>query len=69
MHWDGPDFSDDYVSIARAQSSDDEYETYGRTSQDSPLILKLPEQPGAYELRYVVGQNRKVIARKPLTVE
>ena len=69
VHWDGPDFSDDYVSIARAQSSDDEYETYGRTSQDSPLILKLPEQPGAYELRYVVGQNRKVIARKPLTVE
>jgi Ca-activated chloride channel family protein len=69
VHWDGPDFSDDYVSIARAQSSDDEYETYGRTSQDSPLILKLPEQPGAYELRYVVGQNGKVIARKPLTVE
>ncbi|WP_323765532.1 vWA domain-containing protein [Marinovum sp.] len=69
VDWEGPDFKDDYIAIARAQSSDDEYESYARTSEDSPLILKLPEQPGAYELRYVIGQNRKVIARQPLTVD
>lgn len=69
IYWQGPDFKGDYISIARAQSSDSEYESYQRTSEDSPMVLKLPEAPGAYELRYVVETGRRVIARKPLVVE
>ena len=69
VDWDGPDFKGDYISIARAQSSDKEYETYRNTTEDSPMILELPEQPGGYELRYVIGQDKIVIARKPIVVE
>lgn len=69
VDWEGPDFKGDYISIARAQSSDNEHETYKNTAEDSPMILKLPEQPGNYEVRYVIGQGRMVIARKALVVE
>ena len=34
------------------------------------VSIKLPEQPGAYEIRYVTRTlPRKVFARKPLTIE
>lgn len=69
VEWEGPDFKGDYISIARAQSSDSEHESYKYTSEDSPVILKLPEQPGEYELRYVIAQDRIVIARQTLVVE
>ncbi|TNF18881.1 MAG: VWA domain-containing protein [Rhodobacteraceae bacterium] len=69
VEWEGPDFKGDYISIARAQSSDSEHESYKYTAEDSPMILPLPDQPGAYELRYVIGQDRIVIARRALVVE
>ncbi|MDA7426879.1 VWA domain-containing protein [Primorskyibacter aestuariivivens] len=69
VHWDGPDFKGDYIGLSRAGSSDSEYESYRYTSEDSPLVVELPEVPGDYELRYYIGQDRKVIARLAVSVE
>lgn len=69
VHWEGPDFQRDYISIAVAGDPDNKYVTYAHTSKDSPLVLELPDQPGAYELRYVMDQGKRVLARKDLVVE
>lgn len=69
VHWEGPDYKGDFIGLSRAGSSDSEYETYKYTTEDSPLVIKLPEVPGDYELRYYIGQDNKVIARHSVTLE
>ncbi|MDJ0824032.1 MAG: VWA domain-containing protein [Rhodobacter sp.] len=66
--WEGPEYKNDYLSIARV-GDEKGYETYTYAREGSPLILKVPEAPGAYEVRYVMGQDRKVLERSLLTVE
>ncbi|SMX35983.1 vWA domain-containing protein [Maliponia aquimaris] len=66
VNWDGPDYKNDYIALAREGDPDNTHAVYAYTREDSPVVLKLPEGPGRYELRYVLGQDRKVIARKPV---
>lgn len=67
--WEGPDASNDYISIAEEGADDAATETYTYTRNGSPLTLRPPDTPGAYEVRYVTGKNDEVLARAPLTVE
>ncbi len=67
VEWDGPDYRNDYISIAKV--GDNGYMTYTYTNQGSPLIIKAPDGPGTYELRYVMQQGGKVLATQTLTVE
>lgn len=67
--WEGPDNSDDYVSIAEEGTDDGDYVTYTRTRRGSPLTIRPPDTPGAFEVRYVADENNEVLARAPLTVE
>ena len=41
---------------------------YTYTRSGSPLTVKAPKEPGNYELRYVTAQDKKVLARLPITV-
>lgn len=66
--WEGPAYRNDFIAIFPA-GEDKRYLTYSYTRDGSPLIVKAPKEPGAYELRYVLGQDRKVLATVPLTVE
>ena len=68
VHWTGPDNPDDYISLAERGSPDDAYVTYERTRKGDPLSMRMPERPGSYELRYVMAQSDRVIARKPVTI-
>jgi Ca-activated chloride channel family protein len=68
IHWTGPDNPDDYISLAERGSPDDAYVIYERTRNGNPLSMRMPEQPGSYELRYVMAQSDRVIARKPVTI-
>ncbi|MCI2398489.1 VWA domain-containing protein [Aliiroseovarius subalbicans] len=65
--WSGPDYPNDYIAISLV--GDKGYETYARTSDGSPLIVKVPDRAGAYEVRYVMNQDRSIVARQPLIVE
>lgn len=66
--WAGPSGSGDYISIAPAGAADNEYETYEYARSDPTLSLRLPDATGSYELRYVLGGARQVIARRPLEI-
>ncbi len=68
LNWSGPDNPNDYISIAERGSDDGSYVNYERTRNGNPLTIRTPEQPGQYELRYVMDQSDRVIARKALTV-
>ena len=68
VDWSGPGNPDDYVSIAEQGTPDGDYVNYTYTRKGNPLTLRTPEAPGQYELRYVMAQNDRVVARKPTTV-
>ncbi len=67
--WTGPDYARDYIAIFPAGAADGKYTAYTYTRDGSPLTVAAPDQPGAYELRYILGQNRKSLSSVVLTVE
>ncbi len=71
VHWDGPGYDRDYISVARPD--DPRYEGFTYTREGSPLILRLPAEPGTYELRYIAASDgesilaRRIIEAVPVT--
>lgn len=65
--WEGPDEANDYIGIATLDDKTG-YETYSYTRNGSPAELRLPTEPGQYELRYFLGQDRTILARRPITL-
>ncbi len=68
MRWTGPNNTRDYVGIGDADPKGRLYITYVYTNNGSPVQLVAPDKPGAYELRYYLGLDNKVIASRPITV-
>ncbi len=66
--WKGPDYRNDFISVAEIDSDDGKYRGYTYTREGSPLKLKMPLEPGRYEIRYVLSQDRKVEARAEIEV-
>lgn len=66
--WTGPDHPGDYITIVVQGTPDGQYGTYTVTAQGSPLSVKMPDQPGDAEIRYMTGQGGKVLARRPIRV-
>ncbi|GKY87942.1 vWA domain-containing protein [Sinisalibacter aestuarii] len=66
--WTGPDAQNDYIAIAPVGSPDNQYKGYTYTEAGNPLELRLPQEPGEYELRYVLNQKATVLARSPITL-
>ncbi|WP_375211308.1 VWA domain-containing protein [Hyphococcus sp.] len=62
-----PPGSGDYVAISKMGSDDLNYVSYSYTRNGSPARLRMPNEPGEYELRFIHG-NKKVLARAPITV-
>jgi hypothetical protein len=63
--WTGPNNPRDYVTIGNAQRK---YIDYKYTSGGSPAKITAPEEPGEYEVRYILGQGDTVIAAQKVTV-
>jgi len=66
--WTGPGYDRDYISISRLDEEDGAYLEYADVGDESPVTLQLPAEPGAYEVRYVLSQDRSVLARAPITL-
>lgn len=66
--WTGPNDPGDYVTIVMQGTVDADYGDYDETARGSPLTVTAPTTPGAAEVRYVTGQGRKVLARRPLRI-
>ncbi|MFY0632444.1 MAG: VWA domain-containing protein [Vannielia sp.] len=68
VRWTGPDYKNDHITIARADHGGMKSEAYSYTREGSPLDLQLPAEPGAYELRYIMNQDRTILAAVPVEV-
>jgi Ca-activated chloride channel family protein len=66
--WTGPAHSGDYLTIVPAGADDAQYGSYSDVSAGSPAELTAPKEAGDAEVRYVAGQGRKVLARRPIAV-
>lgn len=66
--WDGPGYYKDYVAIF-AKGQDKKYVTYQYTRKGDVLTLRAPDEPGSYEIRYIMGQDRRILAAEPLIVQ
>jgi Ca-activated chloride channel family protein len=66
--WTGPANDGDYITIVPKALPDDRYAEYADASRGSPVGIRAPIEPGDCEIRYVSGQGRKVLARRPLKV-
>ena len=68
--WTGPDYPEDYVALGRADATGNAmWQTWAYTSSGNPAMLQLPEEPGAYVLRYFMQQGRTELAAQPLLIE
>ncbi len=65
----GPDFNSDYISIAEIGSDSGKYISYQNTARGNPVVLKLPDVPGTFLIRYVAsGSPDRVLARQTIKV-
>ncbi|NLT72043.1 MAG: VWA domain-containing protein [Verrucomicrobiaceae bacterium] len=69
VEWTGPDNERDYITIVPKDLEDGNYAQYTYTSEGSPLKVLTPIEPGDTEIRYMTGQDNKVLARIPLKLE
>jgi len=68
VNWQGPDSKNDYIAIARPDDEDG-YDNYAYTKTGNPVQLNAPSQAGNWEVRYVLGQDDVIIARKQIAVK
>lgn len=66
--WTGPDYAQDYITIVKKGAAQGTYTNYTYTKKGSPLKLRMPDDGGAYEIRYVTGQSNKTLAASSITV-
>lgn len=66
VRWTGPDAQRDYIAIGEVGS--DQYLHYTYTEQGPLLDLKMPPEPGSYEIRYMLNEGPKVLATHPITL-
>ncbi|MEE9454899.1 MAG: VWA domain-containing protein [Paracoccaceae bacterium] len=69
VEWQGPDYQNDYISVAKIGSDDNKYEEYTYTRDGSPMRLQMPGTPGEYEIRYVINQDASVLVRRTITLD
>ncbi len=68
VDWKGPNNEGDYLTIVAAGAPEGQFLNYAYTSGGSPASFQVPDEPGAYELRYVSGQSSRTLARAGITI-
>ncbi len=68
VDWTGPDTKGDYISLAEKGSEDSKHITYTYTYRGNPATLRAPDKTGEYDIRYIMGQSRTVLARTSVTL-
>jgi Ca-activated chloride channel family protein len=66
--WEGPDYKSDYISIARPDQRPQSYKGYTYTSTGNPVKVKAPKEPGTYDVRYILGRGKKLLARTTIKI-
>lgn len=66
--WTGPDNEGDYITIVKESADDKQYLNYVGTSSGNPAKMQAPATTGKYQLRYIMGKSKTVLARKDILV-
>ncbi len=66
--WTGPGNASDYITIVPVGAPAHDYLDYTYTKSGSPLTIGAPLEPGAYELRYMTGRSRQILAQVAIEV-
>ena len=67
--WDGPDNKNDYVAVASPDQPVNKYASYAYTKRGNPSKIKLPLEPGSYQLRYIAhGNPQRILATRDINV-
>jgi len=67
VEWTGPDNPQDYIAIF--PQGETQYASYTYTKEGSPLTLRLPSEPGAYEIAYVLREGKTKLSSAAVTLE
>jgi hypothetical protein len=68
VEWTGPGNKGDYITIVAAGTRDGDHGNYTTTDRGSPLTITTLPDAGPAELRYMTGQERRVLARRPVQI-
>ena len=66
VEWSDTIAPEDYITVVSVGAEDSQYTNYILTRDNSKGALRMPAVPGMYELRYVLREGRRVIARHAL---
>ena len=66
--WTGAVDKGDYVALAPMGSDDDDFSNYISVRNKTEHDLTAPDEIGLYELRYILREGRRVLARQPIEV-
>lgn len=68
VSWTGTVDGADYVALVPLGSPDDDFSNYFSVRRESAREMTAPEETGFYELRYILREGGRVLARKPVEV-
>jgi len=68
VEWTGPSNPVDFVTIVPVGADRREHLHYAYTRDGTPVVLKAPLDPGAYELRYMTGGSLQILASASIEV-
>lgn len=68
VEWTGPDNASDYVVVVAATAPDSASGNYAFTSRGKPAVIIAPPETFEGELRYITGQQHKILARRPIRI-
>jgi Ca-activated chloride channel family protein len=66
--WTGPNNQNDYLTIVPQGAPDGASQHFAWTASGSPARVDPPDAAEPCEVRYVSGQNDKVLARLPIEI-
>ena len=69
VQWKGPAHADDMITLARPGQAPSSYLAIAYAHDGSPAKLRAPAEPGTYEVRYLLANGAKLLARAPVTVK
>ncbi len=67
--WSGPDNERDFITLVSKGAPGRKYGKYQYTQKGPSLSLRAPDEPGEYELRYLMGSSKKTLARSTIQVK
>jgi Ca-activated chloride channel family protein len=71
IEWSGPRGQRHWIGFLRKGGDTGDYLTYGYLGKPSPVRFRAPDEPGDYELAFVLGGDggERILVRHPITVE